>query len=47
MLGDGEKILAQGRQHWMALIRFALQPILVFIAAMVCLGHRAVAHADR
>ena len=38
MLGDGEKILAQGRQHWMALIRFALQPILVFIAAMVCLA---------
>ena len=38
MLGDGESILAQGRQHWMALIRFALQPILVFIAAVLCLG---------
>ena len=34
MLGDGETILAQGRQHWMALIRFALQPILVFLAAI-------------
>ncbi len=38
MLGDGETVLAEGRQHWMALIRFALQPILVFIAAVVCLG---------
>ena len=38
MLGDGETILAQGRQHWMALIRFAIQPILVFIAAIVCYG---------
>ena len=38
MLGDGETILAQGRQHWMALIRFAIQPILVFIAAIGCAG---------
>ena len=38
MLGDGEVIQAEGRQHWMALIRFALQPILVFIAAVVCFG---------
>jgi membrane protein YdbS with pleckstrin-like domain len=37
MLGDGETILAEGRQHWMALIRFALQPILVFLAAIGCL----------
>ncbi len=36
MLGQGETILAQGRQHWMALIRFALQPILVFLAAIAC-----------
>ena len=36
MLGQGETILAQGRQHWMALIRFALQPIIVFLAAIGC-----------
>ena len=38
MLGDGEIIQAQARQHPMALIRFALQPILVFIAAVVLMG---------
>ncbi len=31
-----ETILAEARQHWMALIRFALQPILVFLAAIGC-----------
>ena len=36
MLGDAETILAEARQHWMALIRFALQPILVFLAAIGC-----------
>ena len=36
MLGQGETILAQGRQHWMALIRFALQPIVVFLVAIGC-----------
>ncbi|MCY7419037.1 MAG: PH domain-containing protein, partial [Chloroflexi bacterium] len=35
MLADGERIQAEARQHWMALIRFARQPILVFGAAIV------------
>lgn len=35
MLGDGEQIQAEARQHWVALIRFALQPILVFGAAIL------------
>ncbi len=35
MLAEGEQIRAEARQHWIALIRFALQPILVFGAAIV------------
>jgi membrane protein YdbS with pleckstrin-like domain len=38
LLGTGETIRSEARQHPMALIRFALQPILVFIAALVCLA---------
>lgn len=38
LLADGETIRSEARQHPMALIRFALQPILVFLAALVCLA---------
>jgi hypothetical protein len=38
LLGTGETIRAEARQHPMALIRFAFQPILVFLAALVCLA---------
>lgn len=38
LLGTGETIRSEARQHPMALIRFALQPILVFIGALVLLA---------
>ncbi|MFN8518828.1 MAG: PH domain-containing protein [Chloroflexota bacterium] len=38
LLADGEAIRSEARQHPMALLRFALQPILLFVAAFVCLG---------
>lgn len=38
LLADGEGIRSEARQHPMALIRFAIQPILVFLAALVCLA---------
>ena len=38
LLGDGETIRSEARQHPMALIRFAFQPILVFLGAMVLFG---------
>ena len=38
LLGTGETIRSEARQHPMAIIRFALQPILVFLAALVLLG---------
>ncbi|MEZ4597334.1 MAG: hypothetical protein R3C32_11245 [Chloroflexota bacterium] len=38
LLADNEAVRAEARQHPMALIRFAFQPILVFLAALVCLA---------
>jgi uncharacterized membrane protein YdbT with pleckstrin-like domain len=38
LLADGEQVVMRARQHWWALIRFALQPILILIAAVVCFG---------
>jgi membrane protein YdbS with pleckstrin-like domain len=38
LLGGGETIRSEARQHPMALIRFALQPILVFLGALVLLA---------
>ncbi len=38
LLADGEAIRSEARQHPMALLRFALQPILLFLAAFVCLA---------
>ncbi len=38
LLGDGETIRSEASQHPVALIRFALQPILVLGAALVCLA---------
>lgn len=35
LLADNEKIVINVKQHWIALIRFALQPILIAIAAVV------------
>ncbi len=38
LLGDGETIRSEASQHPVALIRFALQPILVLGAALLCLA---------
>jgi len=38
LLADSEAIRSEARQHPMALVRFAFQPILVFLAALVCLA---------
>lgn len=38
LLADGETIRAEARQHWVALIRFATQPIAILAAAVVALG---------
>ncbi|MBX3032036.1 MAG: PH domain-containing protein [Chloroflexi bacterium] len=38
LLADGETIRAEARQHWVALIRFATQPIAIFVVALVALG---------
>jgi hypothetical protein len=38
LLADDEQIVSTVRQHWMALIRFALQPIVILGAAVVCLA---------
>jgi hypothetical protein len=38
LLAQDEEIVANARQHWMALVRFALQPILILGAALVCLA---------
>lgn len=35
LLADNEKIVINVKQHWIALIRFALQPILIAIAAVI------------
>lgn len=35
LLADNEKIVINVKQHWIALIRFALQPILIAIGAVV------------
>jgi hypothetical protein len=36
LLAQDEVIITNGRQHWMALLRFALQPIVILGAALVC-----------
>jgi hypothetical protein len=38
LLAPDEEIVANARQHWMALIRFALQPIVILGAALLCLA---------
>lgn len=38
LLADSESIRSEARQHPMALIRFALQPILVFLGALILLA---------
>jgi uncharacterized membrane protein YdbT with pleckstrin-like domain len=38
LLADGETIRSEARQHPMALIRFAFQPILVFLGALLLLA---------
>ncbi len=38
LLADGETIKFEARQHWVALIRFAIQPIVLLIVALVCLA---------
>lgn len=35
LLADNEKILMNVKQHWIALIRFALTPILILIGALI------------
>jgi hypothetical protein len=36
LLAQDETVVANARQHWMALLRFALQPIVILGAALVC-----------
>jgi hypothetical protein len=36
LLAQDEVVVANARQHWMALLRFALQPIVILGAALVC-----------
>jgi hypothetical protein len=38
MLATGETLVTNARQHWVALIRFALQPILILVLAFIGLG---------
>jgi hypothetical protein len=38
LLAEDEQIVANARQHWMALVRFALQPIVILGAALVSLA---------